>query len=512
MPAFLEPSRLSRALGPLAPLILRFASSRPGLVLAGGPVRDAVMGRPVADVDITVEKGGAAAVGRAFADMAGGALVLLGKERLARVIRGAATVDFTPLRAPTLEADLRARDFTVNAMAVRLPWGAGRAEVIDPTGGISDLKARRLRACSASSFRDDPVRLWRAIRMEAELRFRPEAATARLLAAAIARKPALPGERLRDEFMKLLALPNAAGALARARKAGLLGLTFPETRAMDAVKAGRQRIDVMEHTLDGFRFLEMDLASLARVFPREGAAVRAHLDREAVAGRPRSSLLKLAMLLHDVGKPGTVSVREDGRVHFLEHEKTGAATAANVMRNRLKMAEGEVRSVTALIRQHLRIGFLAGAPRVTDRAVYRLIRDAGDELFDLVLHARADRRATRHGLRISAAAHARMVGRILGLRRAMLARQDVRRLLTGHDVMKELGIGPGPVVGAVLRAVDEAAALGQVRDRAGALREARRALEGARRALEGARQALVRARRASGRAGPLDRANPRVLK
>ena len=458
-------------------------------------MRDAIMGRTVSDADIAVEKGGAAAVGRAFADMAGGALVILGKERLARVIRGQSMVDFTPLRAPSLVEDLKARDFTVNAMAVRLPWGTGRAEVVDPTGGMADLRARRIRACSPSSYRDDPVRMWRGIRLEAELGFRPEAATARLLKACIAKKPSLPAERLRDEFIKLLGLPNAAAALACARKTGLLGLTFPETRPMERVKAGRYRIDVMEHTLDGVKFLERDLATLSRAFPRDAVAVRAHLGREAVAGRPRSSLLKLAMLLHDVGKPGTVSVREDGRVHFLEHEKTGAALAASLMRGRLKMAEAEVRMVTSVIRQHLRIGFLAAAPRVTDRAVYRFIRDAGDELFDLVLHARADRQATRFGLRIGAAVHARMVGRILGFRRSMLARQDVRRLLTGHDVMKELGIKPGPIVGAILRAVDEAAAIGRVRDRAGALGEARRALEGARHALQKGARPLTGPRR-----------------
>jgi tRNA nucleotidyltransferase/poly(A) polymerase len=483
-------------------MLNRFAVRRPGLYLAGGAVRDALLGRSVSDADIAVATGSAMSAGRAFADMAGGALVILGNRRLARVHLPGATVDFTPLKGRDIMADLGRRDFTVNAMAVPIPW-SNPPVLVDPTGGSRDLDSRRLRLAYPAAFRDDPVRLWRALRIMEEFGLKPDAAFARRFKADARLAAACTPERLRDELFKLLGLARSARALAAAMKSGVLGATFPVMLSMVRVKVPRGgSINVMKHTLEAFAFLEKISGKPRAVFGVESAAAVEHLGQESVHGRTRLSLLKLAVLLHDTAKPACVGRDSDGDVHFIGHEAAGARIAADLMRQKLKCSEAEIAIVTNVIRLHLRPGYLAASAgkaggtaatggrrtafaasagkavgQISDRAAYRFIKAAGDELYELVLHAQADRMATHHGRAVTAAGQDRVLARILAFRRKMDTRIPGKRLLTGHDVMREFGIKPGPDVGLALRAVEEGVALGRVGTREEALKAAKRALD-----------------------------------
>jgi len=470
-------ARLARALGPQADRLQGLAKARAGLVLAGGAVRDAMRGRAVHDIDVTVERGSARSAGKAFADAAGGALVMLGQERLARVVLGDATVDFTPLRAKTLEEDLRLRDFTVNAMALRLPWGL-RNEIVDPTGGAADLGARRLRVCGPRSFRDDPVRLWRAHRQAVQLGLRLHPATARLLGREARLAGKCPPERLRDELFKLLGGSRAAPVLRAAARSGVLEATFPFFRTMRGVRVpgGKGIIRVLDHTLEAVECLDRSFSRLRSLYPLQAAEIAAHLREEPVTGRSRKALLRLAMLLHDIAKPRTIRRTVDGDVHFYEHEHLGARLAATILRDRLRVSEREIAIVTRVIQLHLRPGYLAGAARVTDKAAYRLIRDAGTELLELVLHSEADREATHHGKTVAERGQRAAIGRILAFRRDLRSRVPAKRIVSGHDLMRELSLKPGPVIGDLLRAVDEAVALGKVQTKEEAIVLARAAL------------------------------------
>jgi tRNA nucleotidyltransferase/poly(A) polymerase len=430
----------------------------------------------VADADVAVTSGSAVTAGRAFADYAGGALVVLGKERLARVHLPSMVVDFTPLRGRGIVSDLRRRDFTINAIAVPIPWGPA-PKFVDPTEGRRDLEAGRLRMAYPGAFRDDPVRLWRAHRLGEEFGLMVDPATRKRIMTDARRAGSITAERLRDELFKLLRMPCSGRALGKALKSGVLCATFPEFTPMGRVRIPGGSIDVLDHTLEAVRNLDRLAEHPRTVFGREAKAVTEHLAREPVAGRSRLSLLKLAVLLHDIAKPDTVGRDRDGDVHFYGHEAAGAKRAADVMRRRLKCAEDEIAVVTGIIRLHLRPGYLAAAGKMSDRAAYRLIRDAGNELYELILHAQADRMATHHGRAVTAASQRRVVTRILAFRRDMLARTPVKRLLTGNDVMREFGLPPGPQVGEALRAVEEGVALGSIRTKEEALKAAKRALD-----------------------------------
>ena len=480
-PLHIPASRIYRALGPLGRVISVFARKNPGLVLAGGIVRDAIQGVASKDIDIAVEKGSAMSAGKRFADMTGGALVVLGREKLARVHVGESMVDFTPLRAKTLEADLRLRDFTVNSMAVRLPFGRS-AEIIDPNNGMRDYRARLVRACGPRAFHDDPVRLWRAVRFASRLSFRIEAGTRRRLKSESRLAIKCTPERLRDELFRLLSLPKSASALREALSSGLLMATFPGMKPMLSVPSHHAgAIDVMEHTLEAMEYLDRALARPALVFTRDGREAASHLGEELVKGRSRAALLRLALLFHDISKPETITSEPGGVVHFYEHERRGADKAGEVMRKRLRMGEDEVEAVTRVIRLHLRMGHLASAGEFTDRAVFRFLKAAGNEFFEVLMHAHADRLATHHRKAAPFRELARTVSRVLAARRKMASRVPRKRYLDGNEVMKELGLKPGPQVGEVLRAVEEAVAVGAARNRGQALRVAREALDRSRR-------------------------------
>lgn len=464
-------------MGPVGSLIAQFAGSHPGLALAGGAVRDAVLGRTIKDFDLAVEKGNVRTVAKAFADQAHGAMVPLGAGRLVRVVIGGATVDFTPLRAKTLEDDLRLRDFTINAMAIRLPVGLSPV-IVDPTGGMADLRKKLLRVCSPKSFRDDPIRVWRALRIADQFGLRLEPATGRLLKKSAALAARCTPERLRDELFKLLDGPRAGKVLRAADRCGLLTASFPFLARMRRVKVPKGKpVDVLDHTLEALEQLDRLIGSVGKSYPADAAGIASHLAETLVEGRTRRALLRLALLLHDIAKPATVSRDSKGHVHFFEHEHLGAKSAIQVLRKRLRCSEDEVAVVARLIRLHLRPGHLAASASVSDKAAWRLVRDAGPEFFSLVLHADADRLATHHHRGVSAAAHRRTIRQLIRVRNAANARKPGVRLVTGHDLMKELGLKPGPILGELLRAVDEAVALGKAKTRSDALEVARRALD-----------------------------------
>jgi putative nucleotidyltransferase with HDIG domain len=473
--------------------------------LVGGAVRDALLARPVHDWDFAVDRD-ALGLARTVADALGGAYFPLDAERGAgRVVLMAADeprleLDFAALRGADLETDLSARDFSVNALALD-----DMGMVVDPTGGQADLAARRLRATSEGAFWDDPVRLLRAVRVAAELGFEIEPRTAAWVRrdASLLAFPA--AERVRDELVRLLAIPGAATHLQRLDEFGLLAPVVPELESLKRVtQSPPHRFDVWRHTLlvadalegvvvaatgqalrpgsgqAGLRALAdpppAAWGDLARVLGQFASDVTAHLAVEVSGGRDRAMVLKLATLLHDVGKPKTRSQGEDGRIHFYNHELAGARMAAERLES-LRFSRDEVDRAWVIVGQHLRPAHLARAERVTPRAVYRYFRATSCAGVDVVLLALADHLAT-WGPNLDEQRWARRldVAETLLLHWFERHEQTVAPpvLITGDDLMAELGLDPGPQVGRLLEAVREAQAAGEVTTREQALALARR--------------------------------------
>ncbi|OLV17443.1 tRNA nucleotidyltransferase, CC-adding [Deinococcus marmoris] len=405
----------------------------PGGLLVGGAARDWQRGVAPKDYDWAVPDPAQAA--RAMADALGGSAFPLDEERgYWRVhLDGEAHHDFVPLPADVND-DLLRRDFTVNALAL-----TEAKKILDPSGGQVDLKARRLRMVSAANLRADPLRAWRAARLELTLDFRLEPETERVvrevaadLADGTLKMPA--AERIRDELHALLLHPDAAHGLKRLEDLGLLALTLPELReGMGLQQGGFHHLDVFEHGLEALHQL------LARL--------------------PDAPLpLRWAALLHDVGKPRSHTVDpETGRTHFYGHDKLGAALTTQML-TRLKLSAGEIKHIAGLVEAHM-VPLPAG-----EKEARRFVHRRRDLLPDLLWVMLADREAARGPSSSEASRHAYAVamGRVLEAMEGQPA--PPRPLLTGADVMALLDIPPGPRIGEVLRALNEAVALGEVMD------------------------------------------------
>ena len=442
--------------------------------LVGGAVRDALSGggrgaKPIADVDVTVPSG-ALDLARRVADRLGGAFVPLDPERGAgRVVTRGAWLDVTDWRAETLERDLAARDFTVNALAV--PLGellkAGRSRVIDPTGGLADLKARRLRVHDARVLADDPLRTLRGVRLEAALRFRLTPSTAKAIRAAGPALVAVSAERVRDELLALLALPGTTRALRRLDALGLLSVIVPEIEPMRAsTQPAPHRFRVLEHSLRAVAGADVILTGLRGLRPF-GEELAAHMTEDLGGDVRRGQVLKLAALLHDVSKPETRRV-VDGRIRFFEHDVIGAERARAVGA-RLKLPARAVGVLERLVRHHLRPMHLAAAGRVTPRARYRFYRDLREDTRDLLLLVLVDSAAVTGVSPRSIWRRAVLIRDLLRGWEEQPAGVDAPPLLRGTDVMERFGLQPGPAVGRLLERAREAQALGLVSTRDEAL-------------------------------------------
>jgi putative nucleotidyltransferase with HDIG domain len=491
---------------PLPPLIKKMMDILPAeqeIYLVGGAVRDLLLSRPSVDLDFALPAKGIS-LARSVANALHADFIPLDEERdTGRVIftdeDGSRTfLDFAVYRGADLLEDLRARDFTINAMAYNL-----RDEtIIDPTEGGKDLRTKTIRACSSSSLADDPVRILRAIRQAAAFDFRIEKNTRELMKQSVDQLGHVSPERLRDEVFKILKGPKPDACMRALEMLGVLPYLLPELTAMKGVEQSEPHVyDVWTHTLAVLDYLDQVISALRVGYDAEKTndmftgllGLRLGRYREQIAkhfaeslnvDRSLRSLLFFTALYHDVSKPDTKTVEESGRIRFFDHDVQGAEIAADRLRS-FNISNDEVERAQTIIKNHMRIHSFADRlekekQMPSRKAIYRFFRDSGKAGIDLVLLGLADLRATRaHSLTIEIWNVYLDVARIL-LENYFEKPDEIispPRLLDGTLLMKELGIKPGPVVGQLLEAIRENQAAGKIEDREQALAFAREELE-----------------------------------
>ncbi|WP_460332935.1 CCA tRNA nucleotidyltransferase [Actinoallomurus acanthiterrae] len=428
-------SALLRRVTPLADEIGgRFAAAGHELALVGGPVRDALLGRPVNDLDFATDAhpDRVLEIVKGWAD----AVWTIGIEYGTIGLRkGDLQLEITTYRSESydrdsrkpevtygtsLEGDLARRDFAVNAMAARLPGH----EFVDPFGGLRDLKLKVIRTPGRpeDSFGDDPLRMLRAARFAAQLGFSVSPDTVAAMTAMADRIEIVSAERIRDELSKLLLGAHPRAGIALLVDTGLADRVLPEVPKLKLeIDEHHRHKDVYEHSLI---VLEQAIAQ-----EEDGPDL----------------ILRLAALLHDIGKPKTRSFVDGGRVTFHHHEVVGASMTKSRL-TALRYPKDVVSDVSRLVELHLRFhGY--GTGEWTDAAVRRYVRDAGHLLSRLHKLTRADC-TTRN--RRKAAALARTYDQ-LEERIARLQQEEelakIRPELDGNEIQQILGIKPGPAVG-----------------------------------------------------------------
>jgi poly(A) polymerase len=441
--------------------------------IVGGALRDELLGREVTDVDIAVEGDPEAAARELAKELRGPVFRLSEAFGAWRVVdrRSGRVYDFAPLQGATIEEDLRKRDFTVNAMARPREGG----DVIDPLGGQADVESHVLRVIGPESYERDPLRPLRLARFAAELGFRPDPATEKLTAAAAPRVTEASGERVFGELRRLVLAERAVQGLALADRLGLLHAVLPELAALhDVEQSHYHHKDVYGHTLE----------VLERVVEIEGEAegqLREVLDEPLADELTRGEALRFGALLHDIGKPATHDVRDDGRVTFMGHDRLGEEMVRQVCR-RLRTSERLSRFLGAVTRHHLVLGFLVHERPLDRRAVYRYLKRTSPVEVEVMLLSCADRLATRGENAESAIdAHLELAHELMPAALEWRRSGPPRLPLRGDELARELGIEPGPELGRILAELQEAAYAGEIADRDDAVELARRLRQNAQR-------------------------------
>ncbi len=441
----------------------RFTAAGHKLYLVGGSVRDALLGRLGNDLDFATD----AHPDQTLALLAGWAeatwetgrefgTIGASKRRPggAGADRPSLRLEITTFRAESydgvtrnpvvqygtsLHDDLGRRDFTINAMAVSLP----EHRFTDPYGGLADLAAKVLRTPGTpqQSFGDDPLRMLRAARFAAQLRFAVDAPVRAAMTAMAADLGRITGERIRDEFTKLMCAAEPIVGLRLLVETGLADIFIPEVPGLRLeIDEHAQHKDVYEHTLTVIR----------NAMRLEGAG---GANADGPDGGGPDFVLRMAALLHDVGKPATKAVGPDGRVSFHHHEMVGARLARARMKA-LRFPKDITNDVVELVALHLRF-YGYGRGEWTDSAVRRYVTDAGPLLPRLHKLTRSDV-TTRNRRKADqlAAEYDALEERIARIQ----AEEDLARVrpdLDGNAIMELLGIPPGPLVGQAWRHLKE---------------------------------------------------------
>ncbi len=432
----------------MATLGAAFAQAGFELAIVGGPVRDALLGRPTHDLDLTtnarpddilrIVKPLATAtwdIGRAFGTIGAKVPGPGGTSEQVEITTYRADSYDGVTRKPTvafgdrLEDDLARRDFTVGAMALRLPVPA----LVDPTGGVEDLIAGVLRTPGDPdvSFGDDPLRMLRAARFCSQLEFDVAPDTLEAMQRLRSTIEIVSPERVQAELVKLLATDDPVRGIRILVETGLMGEILPEVPAL------RLEVDEHHHHKDVY---EHSLTVLRQAI---------ELEHARHPGAAPDTTLRLAALLHDIGKPATRRLEPGGAVSFHHHDVKGARLARKRLQA-LRFDGDTIAAVTQLIEQHLRFfGYAEGA--WTDSAVRRYVRDAGDQLERLHILTRADV-TTRNAKK---ATRLRRAYDDIEWRIDELAAQEeldaIRPELDGNRIQEILGIGPGREVGEAYR-------------------------------------------------------------
>ena len=465
--------------------------------LVGGAVRDALLGRPVHDLDFVLP-GNTRRLAREISCRLNGALYTLDEERdTTRVVleadsqrRERILLDFASLRSVNLEADLRDRDFSINAMALDV---SAPERLIDPVGGLVDLREQRIRACSPTSFSRDPVRVLRAVRQALGLNFHIEPATLQWMREGSPFLLHTSAERLRDELFRMLEGPQVSLAIRLLDQIGALEFVLPELKALQGVTQTAPHIDdVWEHTLAVVNDLEAILPPLIGDYREETVAdltmglavlwlgrfrqpLAEHLNRPLVHDRSLTGLLFLAALYHDIGKPETRVHAPDGRVRFLDHPVVCAITVASRARA-LALSTAEVSRLETIVEQHMRVHQLSdmhkkkieGEEKPSRRAIYRFFKDTGEAGVDMCLLSLADLRGT-YGVTLPQDVWESELRTVRALLEAYWEKGEEvvapPRYLNGNDLMQLFNLQPGHLLGQLLEAIREAQGAGEVHDR-----------------------------------------------
>ena len=443
--------------------------------LVGGSLRDRILDRPSNDHDFAVP-GNPRAFAEKVAAKLGVRMIEMGKEDKAvyRVVSGDKILDFSAIHGKTIEDDLKRRDFTLNGLGFDLSSDS----LIDPVGGLDDIRSKTIRLISEDAILADPLRMLRAFRLAAVLGFEITPRTLSVIkeqAALVARSA---GERIRAELLKIMEAERSFPYIEQMFRVGLLMKLIPELEPCRDCPLDDHGYDVFQHVMRTYEEIEIVFSDYPTLWPEYGEPIRSYLEQGN-----RKALLKLAALLHDLGKPATRSVDlrlGRRRLRFLAHEEKGAHIARGLCL-RLRMSGQERSYIELVVRNHLHPLLLFDARQrgtLTTSGIVRFVRKHRDDVIGLLLHSVADQRAKAgNGTEFDEALAAFLREILQRYLSDLKPTMTAPRLISGKDLIEYFGLTPSELFGKLLQNVEEARLNREIRTRKEAFELVARLLE-----------------------------------
>lgn len=426
------------------------------IYLVGGTVRDYYMGLESTDRDIIVMDGDAREFALKLKDLFDAAFVPLDEEnKIYRLVLPDKInyIDVTNPAGDSIEKDLMRRDLTINAIAVNIRTG----NVIDISGGVTDIKNKCINYVSELNFVDDPLRLLRVYRFQALYGFQlaPETINAVCKYSDLIHKPAV--ERINYELLKLFSGEYAHIALENMNKTWILEEIFPFVKELKQVPPNaHHHLDLFHHSIETVRQIEC-------LFDNASDEVKEHLSRIDFGGFSRLAHLKLAGFMHDIGKFPTWTI-EEGKHRFIKHDDVGAKMSVKILKD-LHFSNKQIDYISSMIKYHIYPSHVMTSPQITEKIMMRYVRKMDKNSIDAIILAQADRLSAR-GPEITDEIVERNITSLNMLLRFYLEVHEtlkpLPKLLDGNDVMKILNIKPSKKLGDIMNALHEAQISGDV--------------------------------------------------
>ena len=463
--------------------VLTSIKAKENIWIVGGYIRDLLLNKISEDMDFVTD-GNTQKIAQMFAKETKGKFIVLDDfNKIYRVIIKGKTYDFSKMQGKNIIDDLSRRDFAINAMAIQiqytgyLPLNRRRASriqntadknIIDPFKGQGDIKNKVIRCIEEKNFVDDPLRVLRAYRFAGQLKFNIEPKTDRFIRKYSKQLKKISAERIYYELNLIMELNDTHSTILSMYKSGILDKILPELiKTKHTARCYYPKMGLLGHCFDSLMVFEKFYKNnFKSIFPKFNNKIMLHLNDNISKTVKRKTILKYAVLLHDIGKPGSAK-RIDDRLRFFGHEDIGSKIIENIGK-RLRFSNDEINYLKKLIQNHMRLGNLTSAKEVTDQATWRFFKDLGDDGIDQIILSICD--AYTYPPSKTRTLH-KLVGNKL-LSKYIFRKNKVlpEKLLDGFEIMKILKIEQGPKVGSILKKLEEAQVTKKVKTKDEAVR------------------------------------------
>lgn len=440
-------------------IILEMLPENAQAYIVGGYLRDFVLNIKTYDIDYVLIGVDIIEFSKTFADKVQGHFVLLDeKNAITRVVLSDKIhyVDFAKCIGNTIEEDLSRRDFSINAMA----YDIKNHKLIDIYKSLDDIKNKIVRIFDAKNILDDPLRILRAYRFASKYDFKIEKNSRKILDEnyKLVNHEKIAKERIQIEFLKLLEGKNSAQTIEKMKNNEFLYEIFPELKLQEDIPPNsHHHLQLIDHSIETVNQLE-------KLICEEPEWVKNHINQDFIPGISRLSFLKLATLLHDLGKPQTWEIEaESGRHRFIKHDEIGSKMAQKMLK-KLKYSNNQIKYITKLIKNHIYPSHLLQS-NATEKAVFRMFRRLEEETVDTILLAKADRLSAKGEKITTTIVKKNMQGLCELLESYKVAKETLKpleKLLSGDEIMGILNIKADKNLGNIIKELKEAQLSGDV--------------------------------------------------